>query len=313
MTDEALRHLTDKRYGAAGASDSVRITASHSVSGTQKGRHLFPTETGHEVGFVVGLISGVISIIEATKTIYDAAKDAKGQPEAFRQVHARLILVIGILDRARERAQIVDETTQEALEPILESCKAKAEKLNEIFQVIRKDDDKWYDRYKTTLGTLGEEYKVECLMEEILKDIQVLVCESLMGTATDAQMREIQEAIKEMNEMPSSLQDETVGVTQNQGSGLGWRSFQVGGSISETALQDVVRSMSSLRDRRPDNDNPHPQSNTATATDEVADNGKIAKFRDQYGPGFQSSPTPTRDEAKASVEMVERGSPTDRH
>lgn len=97
-------------------------------------------------------------------------------------------------------------------------------------------------------------------------------------------------------------------------SGLGWRSFQVGGSMSETALQDVVRSMSSLCDRRPNNDNPHPQSNTATATDEVVDNGKIAKFRDQYGPGFQLSPTPTLDEAKASsVEMVERGSPTDRH
>ena len=177
--------------------------------------------SGAEAALVVGLISGVISIIEATKTIYDATKDAKGQPEAFRQVHARLVLVIAILDRARERAQMVDETTQEALEPVLESCKAKAKNLNKIFQkVIRKDDDKWYDRYKKALGTLGKEYKVECLMEEILKDIQVLVCERLMGTATDAQVKEIQEAIKEMNEMPSSLQDEAGSVTQNhQGSG----------------------------------------------------------------------------------------------
>ncbi|OBT39371.1 hypothetical protein VE00_10239 [Pseudogymnoascus sp. WSF 3629] len=177
--------------------------------------------SGAEAAFVVGLISGVISIIEATKTIYDAAKDAKGQPEAFRQVHARLVLVIAILDRARERAKMVDETTLEALEPILELCKAKAENLNKIFQkVIRKDDDKWYDRYKKALSTLGKEYKVECLMEEILKDIQVLVCERLMGTATDAQVKEIQEAIKEMNEMPSSLQDEAGSVTQNhQGRG----------------------------------------------------------------------------------------------
>ncbi|KFY87014.1 hypothetical protein V500_07258 [Pseudogymnoascus sp. VKM F-4518 (FW-2643)] len=169
---------------------------------------------------VVGLISGVISIIEATKTIYDAAKDVKGQPETFRQVHARLVLVIGILNRARERALIVDKTTQEALEPILESCKAKAKNLQKIFQkVIRKDDDKWYNRYKKALSTLGKEYKVECLMEEILKDIQVLVYERLMGTATNAQLKEIQEAIKEMNEMPSSLQGETRGGTQNyQGS-----------------------------------------------------------------------------------------------
>ena len=46
-----------------------------------------------EAGTVIGLISGVISIIEATKAVYDAAKDAKGQPEAFRQVAARLPLV----------------------------------------------------------------------------------------------------------------------------------------------------------------------------------------------------------------------------
>lgn len=177
--------------------------------------------SGAEAAFVVGLISGLISIIEATKTVYDAAKDAKGQPEAFRQVHGRLVLVITILDRARERAQMVDETTLEALEPILESCKAKAENLNKIFQkVIRKDDDKWYDRYKKALGTLGNEHKVEYLMEEILKDIQVLVSERLIGIADDAQIKEIQEAINEMNEMRSSLQDEAGSVTQNhQGSG----------------------------------------------------------------------------------------------
>ena len=89
-----------------------------------------PIMSGTEAAFVVGLISGVISIIEATKTAYDAAKDAKGQPEAFRQVAARLPLVIEILRSVTERIQSLDETAQEALEPILESCKAKAENHN---------------------------------------------------------------------------------------------------------------------------------------------------------------------------------------
>jgi hypothetical protein len=153
--------------------------------------------SGAEAGFVVGLISGVISIIEATKTVYDAAKDAKGQPEAFRQVAARLPLVIEILHSAKERTHTLDETAQEALEPILESCKAKAENLKKIFQkVIRKDDDKWYDRYKKALSTLGKGDKVECLMEGILKDIQVLACKRLKGTTTKTQVKEIEEAIK---------------------------------------------------------------------------------------------------------------------
>jgi hypothetical protein len=165
--------------------------------------------SGAEAGFVVGLISGVISIIEATKTVYDAAKDAKGQPEAFRQVAVRLPLVIEILRSATEKIQSLEETVQEALEDIVKACKSKAERLYEIFQkVIRKDDNKWYDRYKKALGTLGKGDKVECLMEGILKDIQVLVCQRLIGTATDAQVKELQEAIKEMEEMPSSLPDE---------------------------------------------------------------------------------------------------------
>lgn len=33
--------------------------------------------SGAEAGFVIRLISGVISIIEATKTVYNAAKDTK--------------------------------------------------------------------------------------------------------------------------------------------------------------------------------------------------------------------------------------------
>jgi hypothetical protein len=171
--------------------------------------------SGAEAGFVVGLISGVISIIEATKTVYDAAKDAKGRPEAFRQVAARLPLVIEILRSATGKIQSLEETAQEALEDIVKSCKAKAEKLHEIFQkVIRKDDDKWYDRYKKALGTLGKGDKVECLMEGILKDLQVLACERLVGTATEAQGKEIEEAIKQMDGMPSSLQDEVRGVIQ---------------------------------------------------------------------------------------------------
>jgi hypothetical protein len=100
--------------------------------------------SGAEAAFIVGLISGAISIIEATKTVYNTTKDATGQLEEFRQVAARLPLVINILSSAKVRPQALDETAEEALERILKSCKAKAEKLQEISQkVIWTDDDKW--------------------------------------------------------------------------------------------------------------------------------------------------------------------------
>jgi hypothetical protein len=143
--------------------------------------------SGAEAGFIIGLISGVISIIEAAKTVYDAAGEAKGQLEVFSQVAARLPLVIEILRSAEERVSALDETVLDAIEHTLELCKAKPENLNKIFQkAIRKDDDKWFDRYKKALSTLGKGSKVEDLMEEMLKDTQLLACEKLMGIVTEA-------------------------------------------------------------------------------------------------------------------------------
>ena len=40
--------------------------------------------SGAEAGFAIGLLSGMISTIEATKKVYNAAKDAKGKLEASR-------------------------------------------------------------------------------------------------------------------------------------------------------------------------------------------------------------------------------------
>lgn len=165
--------------------------------------------SGTEAGFVIGLIGSLISIIDTTKKIYDAAGNAKGQPEAFRQVAARLPLVIEILRGAEERVSSLDETTLAAIEETLESCKTKAENLEKIIHnVIRKDDDKWLHRYKKAISILGKGNKVECLMEGILKDIQLLAYKKLQGAATEAQIKEMQEAIKQMNEMPCSLPDE---------------------------------------------------------------------------------------------------------
>ena len=92
----------------------------------------------------------MIAIAESANALHDAAKDAKGQPKAFHQLAARLPLVNEILQSAnKKRRKTLDESAREAMKPIMKSCKAKAEDLEKLFQqVIRKDDDKWYDRYK---------------------------------------------------------------------------------------------------------------------------------------------------------------------
>ena len=79
--------------------------------------------------------------------------------------------------------------------------------------------------------------------------------------------------------------------------GTGWRSLQVGGHMSEAALQDVVRSLSSLSDRRPDVYPSPPDDKTPAVTGDVVVNGVTASFRDQYGPGVRLSPTSSLNRA----------------
>jgi hypothetical protein len=50
--------------------------------------------SGAEARLVLGLISSTITVIETCKTLYDAAHDASGLPEAFRKVAENIPLVL---------------------------------------------------------------------------------------------------------------------------------------------------------------------------------------------------------------------------
>ncbi|KFY46707.1 hypothetical protein V494_00371 [Pseudogymnoascus sp. VKM F-4513 (FW-928)] len=172
-----------------------------------------------EVAFVIGLVASVISIIDGVKKVWDATNDPKGQPEAFRRVAARLPLVRSILEKAKLEADKLDESGQEDLEKVLEECKGKVEKLDKIFKkVLPGGNNKFLDRYKAVTASF-KGARVEQLMEGILKDAQLIATEKLAGIATKEQVKELADAIKEMNEMPSSLPDETGSVSQMHSGG----------------------------------------------------------------------------------------------
>jgi hypothetical protein len=89
------------------------------------------------------------------------------------------------------------------------------------------------------VATVGKGAKVESLMGEILKEIQVIACEKLEGTAISAQIKELEEAIKEMNEIPSSLWEETGGVTQHH-YGSGNNNVNTGEGPQHTGTGDII-------------------------------------------------------------------------
>ena len=92
--------------------------------------------SGAEAAFVIGLISGIIAIVESTKKVYDAAKDDKGLPKAFREAAQRLPFVnhiLGIVE-GKVKGNSPDEALYETMEPVLGACKEKTMRLQEVFE-----------------------------------------------------------------------------------------------------------------------------------------------------------------------------------
>lgn len=61
--------------------------------------------SGAEAIAVLGVISSIISIVGGTKKVYDAATNARGLPQAFREVADRLPIVKNILDLAKQHIE----------------------------------------------------------------------------------------------------------------------------------------------------------------------------------------------------------------
>jgi hypothetical protein len=61
--------------------------------------------SGAEATAVLEVISSIVSIIYGTKQVYDAATNAQGLPEAFREVAARLRIVQTILGSAKRHIE----------------------------------------------------------------------------------------------------------------------------------------------------------------------------------------------------------------
>lgn len=144
------------------------------------------------VGLVLGIISSVISVVEATHKIFDAANDPKGLHEAFRKAAEKLPLVLRTL-KAAERIQERMEAectssndtakkqqiaaTSSEVEPFFETCKNDARALEDIFRrVLPGDDATRAERYQKALKSVlpRKGKKVEGLMQEILENLQLL-------------------------------------------------------------------------------------------------------------------------------------------
>ncbi|KAL6829143.1 hypothetical protein J3E69DRAFT_330470 [Trichoderma sp. SZMC 28015] len=129
---------------------------------------------------VVGLISAIIAIVDATGKICEAVDSVSGLPRSFRIVAARLPVVLETLDAAR--INMADENNDSpwtkshgAIVKVLEGCNDKAVTLEKILQKsMPAAGDSSLRRYIKAIKTMPNAEKVNNLMDGILGDLQIL-------------------------------------------------------------------------------------------------------------------------------------------
>ena len=174
---------------------------------------------------VVGGISAVIGIIDASIKIYKSARKDLKLSEAFEAVGRRLPIILDTLQTCKTHLEPIQNSLPVdvcgVLEKILDGCDEKAGKLREIFEkVIPGENDGWEKRYLKLLKRLGKGNKVEELMVSVTEDVQLLVNNHAVKSAKPEQITELEDIIKEMKSVKSLVsEEESSNMNFNSGGG----------------------------------------------------------------------------------------------
>jgi hypothetical protein len=77
--------------------------------------------------------------------------------------------------------------------------------------------------------------------------------------------------------------------------GVGWRTRQVGGHLSDLSVQQLSRDMTSIYFQHNENNDPSSRGNTTSVPDDEVENKPGSEFKGRYGPGFKLTPRTTAD------------------
>jgi hypothetical protein len=162
---------------------------------------------------VIGAISAVIAILDSSIKIYDNAQKDLELSETFKTVRYRLPVLLDTLHTCESDLQPVKDSLPadvcEGLETILTRCDETAGRLRAIFEkVLPGEADTWHRRYVKIAKRLGKGNKVEELMVCITEDIQLVVNHHAVKFTRPEQKHALEDIIKEMRSVQSSLPEE---------------------------------------------------------------------------------------------------------
>lgn len=155
---------------------------------------------------VIGIIANIISLVDVTVKIYDAARgfgdDVDTLPKMYREARDRLPLVLDTLRKTKDNAEAgsIDNQTCIALKPVLMQCNANVETLQALFKDIVPPQNSSALRvsYKAA-SSVFHKTKVESVMRRILEDVNVLVSYHVVRGATKEQVEELAKAIAQLS------------------------------------------------------------------------------------------------------------------
>ncbi|KAJ5183227.1 TPR repeat protein [Penicillium capsulatum] len=158
---------------------------------------------------VIGSISAIITILDASIKIYDNTRNDMKLPEVFESVRRQLPVILQILQTCENNLEPSKDSMPldvcEALEKILDACDEKARKLREIFEmVIPGEKDTWEKRYAKVIRRFGKGNKVEELMTTLTQDVQLIVNHHAVNSATLDQNSALKNILQEMQSVQSS-------------------------------------------------------------------------------------------------------------
>ncbi|GKZ21203.1 hypothetical protein AbraIFM66951_011596 [Aspergillus brasiliensis] len=173
---------------------------------------------------VIGSISAIIGIIDASIKIYKGMRQDKKLSDNFKVVGARLPILLDSLQTCRNHLEPAKDRLPadvcKSLEQVLDDCDEKASKLRQIFEkVIPGEDDASEKRYLKLIRRFGKGNKVEELMASITKDVQLIVNNHAIKSASPNQNNQLARVIQEMESLKSDTPDESSGFQFNSGGG----------------------------------------------------------------------------------------------
>ncbi|KAK6355214.1 hypothetical protein TWF696_004331 [Orbilia brochopaga] len=181
------------------------------------------------------IIASTFTVIDATVNAYKVIQKISGLPKAFEVVNERVPFVKQTLEKAATRLLEDPKPSSEekaAITAIVKPCQEKIDKLNEIFEKLEKkcskrskalphqSDDKssepaksetilwskFHGAYYEALAGIKAN-RVESLMGEILKGIQLLALNQIFKLTMEERLTKIRDGIDEIANVEPSLPD----------------------------------------------------------------------------------------------------------